>query len=258
MFKLALGIEYSGINYYGWQKQFSLPTIQDSLEKSLSKVANEKIITFCAGRTDAKVHATGQVVHFETNSYRTNIQWIQGINKYLPKDITVNWIIPIMSHFHARNSAIARRYRYIIYNYRQRPAIFFNGLTHYRYPLNIQKMEKASKYLIGEHDFNSFRASDCQSNSSWRNLHHLIIYRQGRYLIIDIKASSFLHHMVRKIVGSLIEVGNGNKPEKWIEKLLFLKNSKLNIPIAGSEGLYLVKVYYNYVLPSNPLGPIFL
>ncbi|UVK77630.1 MAG: tRNA pseudouridine(38-40) synthase [Sodalis sp. Fse] len=258
--KIALGIEYDGSDYHGWQRQLEVPSVQADLERALSKVADEPVTVFCAGRTDAGVHATGQVVHFETHSRRPVDAWTLGVNANLPSKIAVRWMSPVTKDFHARFSANARRYRYMIYNHRLRPALLANGLTHYHQSLNIQKMARAGQCLLGENDFTSFRALQCQSRSPWRNLHHLWVMRQGRYIMVDIKANAFIYHMVRNIVGSLIEVGCGNRPESWIANLLSQRDRTLAVSTAPAVGLYLVEVDYpsRFTLPSSPIGPLFL
>ncbi len=258
--KIVLGIEYDGSNYYGWQRQQEVASIQAKLEKALSKVANESINIFCAGRTDAGVHATGQVVHFETHAVRQQQAWILGVNANLPSDIAVCWAKKIDNDFHARFSATARRYRYIIYNNKYRSAILNRGVTHYYHPLDHERMHRAAQFLLGENDFTSFRAIQCQSKTPWRNVSHISVTRQGKYVIVDIKANAFVHHMVRNIVGSLLEVGNGNRPEQWIAELLTVKDRTLAAATAKAEGLYLVSVDYpeKYQLPKVISGPLFL
>lgn len=255
MLKLALGVEYDGSAYHGWQRQPKIPTIQEHLERALSNIANEPIKTFCAGRTDAGVHATGQVIHFETHAQRTKNAWVAGVNSNLPLDIAVNWMSLVPNTFHARFSAVARRYYYIIYNDYLRTALFKHRFTHYHRPLDINKMIRAGQYLQGENDFTSFRSSECQSFTPWRNIHHLNVIRYGKYIIIDIKANSFVHHMIRNIVGSLITVGCGNKPETWIHELLILRNRALSDTLAPATGLYLTEIDYpsHFKLPVVPL-----
>lgn len=258
--KIALGIEYNGKDYFGWQKQENLQTVQGELEKALSCVANENIEVFCAGRTDSGVHGTGQVVHFETNALRPEKAWAFGTNVHLPDDIAVKWAKQVPEDFHARFSAIARRYRYILYCSKLRSAILPYGITHTHLELDQEKMHLAGQALLGENDFSSFRAAQCQSHSPWRNVHHLNVMRQGNYIIIDIQANAFVHHMVRNIVGSLIEVGCGRQPTEWIAELLAKKDRTLAAPTAKAEGLYLVDVHYpdHFGLPKMPLGPLFL
>ncbi|MFD0965769.1 tRNA pseudouridine(38-40) synthase TruA [Seminibacterium arietis] len=258
--KIALGIEYNGESYFGWQRQASVESVQEKLESAVAFVANEECPIFCAGRTDAGVHATGQVVHFDTTAVRLEKAWSFGINANLPNDIAVRWAKIVDDDFHARFSATARRYRYIIYNHKLRPAILASGLTHYHGELDHSLMHQAAQALLGEHDFSSFRAAQCQSNTPWRNIHHLNVFRQGNYIIVDIQANAFVHHMVRNIVGSLLEVGCKNQPIEWISWLLAQKDRTLAAPTAKATGLYLVDVHYpdHFALPKNQLGPLFL
>ncbi|WP_392558375.1 tRNA pseudouridine(38-40) synthase TruA [Orbus mooreae] len=258
--KIALGVEYDGSQYCGWQRQQHVISIQQKLEEALTQVANEPISIFCAGRTDTGVHATGQVVHFDTNAIRALNAWTMGVNANLPPSISVSWAHLVDDSFHARFSAQARRYRYIIYNHRHRSAILSQGITHYYQPLDTERMHEAAQFLLGENDFSSFRAAQCQSLSPWRNIHHLTVTRQDRYVVVDIQANAFVHHMVRNIVGSLCEVGNGNKPILWLRDLLQAKDRTLAAATAKPEGLYLVNVIYpeQFELPKKPLGPLFL
>ncbi|PSV10573.1 tRNA pseudouridine(38-40) synthase TruA [Photobacterium leiognathi subsp. mandapamensis] len=258
--RIALGVEYDGAKYYGWQRQRDVDSVQERLEKALSKVANQPIEVFCAGRTDAGVHGTGQVVHFDVNIDRKMVAWTMGANANLPKDIAVRWATEVSEDFHARFTATARRYRYIIFNNALRPAILGTGVSHYHGHLDEEKMHEAGQYLLGENDFTSFRAVHCQSRSPWRNLMHLKVTRQGDFVIIDIKANAFVHHMVRNITGSLIKVGKGEEKPEWIKWLLEQKDRTLAGATAKAEGLYLVDVDYpqEHNLPRVPLGPLFL
>lgn len=258
--KIALGIAYQGQHYHGWQRQEKLASVQKEVERALSFVANEKIEIFCAGRTDSGVHATGQVVHFETNAKREEKAWLFGGNANLPDDIALCWAKAVSDDFHARFSATARRYRYIIFNKKLRPAILSQGVTHYHAPLDHEKMYQAGQALLGEQDFSAFRSSQCQSHTPWRNVHHLQVIRLGDYVVVDIKANAFLHHMVRNIVGSLLEIGAGNQCVTWLGELLAKKDRTLSAPTAKANGLYLVKAYYpaHFSLPEMPLGPLFL
>ena len=215
--KIALGIEYDGARYFGWQRQDEVESVQQTLETALSKVANEPVEVFCAGRTDSGVHGTGQVVHFETDAIRPMQAWCFGTNANLPDDIAVKWAVEVDDSFHARFSATARRYRYIILNQKLRSAILPKGVSHYHVDLDHEKMHEAGQYLLGENDFTSFRAAKCQSHTPWRNVHHLQVSRRQNYIIVDIQANAFVHHMVRNIVGSLIEVGQGKQPPIWIK-----------------------------------------
>ncbi|MEH8019297.1 tRNA pseudouridine(38-40) synthase TruA [Rheinheimera muenzenbergensis] len=258
--RIALGVEYDGTAFYGWQRQREVNSVQQELETALSSVANHSVELFCAGRTDAGVHATGQVVHFDTSAVRDVKAWVMGTNARLPDAVAVRWAKPVPDDFHARFSATARRYRYIIYNHKYRPAILRSGLSHYHQQLDIELMQQAAPYLLGEQDFTSFRAIQCQSHSPNRNIHHLHIQRQGDYIILDIKANAFLHHMVRNITGSLLEVGMKRRPPQWIAQLLAAKDRNLAAATAKAGGLYLVEVDYpeHFALPSVAAGPLFI
>lgn len=258
--RIALGIEYDGTHYYGWQRQRDVKSVQQALETALSKIANHPVEVQCAGRTDAGVHGTGQVVHFDTTAERQMAGWTMGCNANLPKDIAVRWANVVSDEFHARFSATARRYRYVIYNHAYRPGILSSGVSHYHGELGVEKMQQAGQYLLGENDFTSFRAVHCQSRSPWRNVMHLNVTRHGNYVVIDIKANAFVHHMVRNITGSLIAVGRGEQPPEWIAWLLAQKNRTLAAATAKAEGLYLVSVDYpsHFGLPTMPIGPLFL
>lgn len=258
--RIALGVEYDGHKLFGWQRQKDVPSVQEYLEKALTIVANEPIEVQCAGRTDAGVHGTGQVVHFDTNAQRKLVAWTMGVNANMPDGIAVRWAHPVSDEFHARFSATARRYRYIIYNHAFRPAILAKGVSHYHNPLDEKRMHEAGQYLLGENDFSSFRAAHCQSLSPWRNLMHLNVTRHGPYIVIDIKANAFVHHMVRNITGSLIKVGMGAQEPEWIKWLLEQKDRNLAGATAKPEGLYLVDVDYpeEFALPREPIGPLFL
>jgi tRNA pseudouridine38-40 synthase len=258
--KIALGIEYNGSQYFGWQRQKEVKSVQECLEKALSIVANHKVEVQCAGRTDAGVHGTGQIVHFETTASRKAVAWTMGANANLPKDIAVRWAKEVPDEFHARFSATARRYRYLIFNDALRPGILSFGVSHYHGDLDVTQMHKAGQYLLGENDFTSFRATHCQSKSPWRNLMHLNVTSHGKYIVVDIKANAFVHHMVRNIVGSLLVVGRGEKKPEWIRDLLAIKDRKQAGATAKAEGLYLVDVDYpaEFGLPVVPLGPLFL
>ncbi|MGF1870070.1 tRNA pseudouridine(38-40) synthase TruA [Photobacterium indicum] len=258
--RIALGIEYDGAKYCGWQRQVDVDSVQERLEKALSHIANKPIAVFCAGRTDTGVHGTGQVVHFDVDVDRQMVAWTIGVNAHLPRDISVRWATQVSDDFHARFSATARRYRYIIYNNALRPAIFGVGVSHYHGHLDEKKMHEAAQYLVGEHDFTSVRASQCQSRSPWRAMKHVNVSRQGDFVIIDIKANAFVHHMVRNIAGSLIRVGRGQETPEWMKWVLEQKDRRVAGETAKAAGLYLVAVDYpeEFGLPSSPLGPIFL
>ena len=258
--RIALGIEYNGAQYFGWQRQKDVDSIQNNLERAISRVANHPIELQCAGRTDAGVHATGQVVHFDTEAVREDKAWTLGVNSNLPDDIAVRWLKIVDEDFHARYSATARRYRYIILNHRLRPGILNKGLSHYPLPLDEQSMHQAAQCLLGEQDFTSFRAVHCQSNTPFRNVHFVNVSRQNDYVIIDIKANAFVHHMVRNIAGSLITIGLGQQPVEWMAELLELKDRTAASATAKPGGLYLIEVDYpeTFGLPTVSPGPLFL
>ena len=258
--RYALGIEYDGKNYCGWQRQKNVIGVQQKLEQALSKIADEPVEVVCAGRTDTGVNATNQVIHFETSKIRKDVAWTLGINTHLPNDIAVTWVKQVNDDFHARFSATARRYRYVIYNYRLRSAILSSGISHCHYPLDEKLMHQGAQHLVGQHDFTSFRTVHCQSHSPVRTIHHCEVTRQGDYIIVDVKANAFLHHMVRNIVGSLMRVGQSQETTLWIKEVLALKNRCLAGVTAPPEGLYFVGVNYpeHFEIPKRPLGPLFL
>ncbi|WAI11960.1 MAG: tRNA pseudouridine(38-40) synthase TruA [Buchnera aphidicola (Macrosiphum albifrons)] len=251
--KFALGVEYDGSLYHGWQRQKNVPSIQEEIERALSIIANHKINVICAGRTDAGVHSVGQVIHFNTTAVRKKSSWSIGVNSYLSKNISIVWVKEVPGNFHARYSAITRSYRYIIYNCSLRSAIFQTKLNHIYRELNVKKMYSESQFLLGEHDFTSFRALGCQSYSPYRKITKLNVFRFNNWVVIDITANSFLHHMVRNIVGSLIEIGISKKKEYWIQELLKKKDRNYAGATAPAKGLYLVYVEYplHFNLPKS-------
>jgi len=256
---IALSIEYDGSHFHGWQVQPNLRTVQAEVEKALSKVADEPIQVYCAGRTDTGVHATGQVVHFDTQSERGGRAWIYGVNSNLPKDVCVRWAKVVDEAFHARYSAISRRYRYFIYNHPIRPSIMNTNLSWQYRPLDDKRMAQAAKYLLGEHDFSSFRAVGCQAKSPVKTIRHFNVIRQGDLIILDVIANSFLHHMVRNLVGALMTIGSGRQNVDWIKELLKVRDRDLSAETAPPYGLYLVAVKYDeqFDLPQSSMGPFF-
>jgi tRNA pseudouridine38-40 synthase len=258
--KLALGVEYNGARYRGWQRQPTEITVQGELERAISHIAHHPVAISCAGRTDAGVHATGQVVHFETTAERALSAWTLGVNAQLPADISVGWVQAVAPDFHARFSATARRYRYLIYNHRLRPGLFGEGVSHYPEPLDAGRMDAGAQYLIGEHDFSSFRGAHCQSHTPWRELQWIKVTRQGDYVLVEVQANAFLHHMVRNIVGVLLEVGAARRPPEWVAEVLAAQQRSMAATTAKPHGLYLVDVVYpaQYGLPASKLGPLWL
>lgn len=249
--RIALGIEYNGSDFYGWQAQRGLATVQGVLEEALAKVANEPIYLFCAGRTDADVHATGQVVHFDTRAKRHMDAWIWGTNAHLPPSVVVRWAKHVDYHFHARFKAIARRYRYVIFNHPIRPGLLQSRVSWHYYPLDVDKMREAGALLIGEQDFSSFRSSQCNSKSPMRNVTDFSIERRGDFVMIEIEANAFLHHMVRNIVGSLMKVGSGVRDIAWMQEVIEAKSRQKAAETAPPDGLYLIRVRYPepYIFP---------
>lgn len=253
--RVALGIEYDGSQYSGWQRQrHTTNTVQERLERAASKVANHDISVFCAGRTDAGVHALGQVVHFDSDVSRTERSWIRGINRYLPNDICVSWVHHTTEEFHARFKAYRRSYRYIIANTRQFRGALNRRRSAWIYePLDARRMKEASVSLIGTHDFTSFRASQCQAKSPVKTIHHLDVFRQEDLIVINIEADAFLHHMVRNIAGVLIKIGKGEAKVGWCEDVLRAQDRKQGGVTAAPEGLYLTGVKYpdEYGIPET-------
>ena len=252
-FRIALGVEYEGTNYFGFQKQKSTKqTIQGSLEESISRVADHKVKTFCSGRTDAGVHAFMQVIHFDTNAIRSSIEWSRGINSNLPKDIRVLWAKEIDESFHARFSATKRSYIYNILNGPTPSALWADRSLFIPIRLDIQSMKKASKYLIGEHDFSSFRGSGCQSKTPIRNIQAIKILRKDDFVTLEFTANAFLLHMVRIIVGTLIMVGKKEIQPKEIDKILKQKNRKIAGKTVNSSGLFFLGPCYpkKYKVPE--------
>ena len=261
MQRIALGIEYCGTTFSGFQKQkTSSNTIQAALEAAISRVANEQVSLVCAGRTDAKVHATGQVIHFDTLAKRSLRSWVDGTNTYLPADIAVKWCLPVTEHFHARFSATARRYRYVFYENAVRPAVMNEKVTWTRYQLNRRSMEEASQFLIGEHDFSSFRSAQCQAHSPVREVKSVVFFQSGPFWVMEIYANAFLHHMVRNIAGVMIDIGREAKPANWMRQVINLRDRTQSAPTASPNGLYLVDVDYpdTFNIPKAFIGPDFI
>ncbi len=259
--RVALLFEYDGAAFHGWQYQKSgVPSVQGHLQEAVSRVANHPVDLICAGRTDAGVHATAQVVHFETPSVRTFRSWIMGINTALPGDIAVRWAGKMADDFHARFSAVSRRYRYVIHNHPVRPGLLRKHVSWTFRPLDAERMHEAAQALVGEQDFSSFRAAGCQSRTPHRNLHFIRVSRHGDYVVIDIQANAFLHHMVRNIAGALMAVGNGKQRPEWIREILARKDRRQADITAPAYGLYLVNVGYpaDAGIPSEAPGPDFM
>ena len=258
--RIALGVEYDGTHYHGWQSQTGLHTVQQAIEKALSRVADCNVSVVCAGRTDTGVHATNQIIHFDCDKERSIRSWIHGANSYLPKDICVKWGREMPDEFHARYSATFRRYRYIIYNSPIRPALLRSNVTWQYRQLDHRIMHTASQSLLGENDFTSFRSVECQSLTPMRNVTDISVTRKGDLIMIDITANAFLHHMVRNIAGVLIAVGSGKQTIPWVKEILLAKDRRLGAETAPPYGLYLVHVGYpkEFSVTPSVLGPLFL
>lgn len=256
--KIALGIEYDGGQYYGWQSQPDLRTVQGALEKALSKVAASQVQVTCAGRTDTGVHGLNQVVSFTPTVERQLKSWIYGSNSNLPKDIVIKWAREVDDEFDARFTATARRYRYVIYNNPIRPAHLRSAVTWHYNPLNADRMHQEAQCLLGEQDFTSFRSSQCQSKTPMRCVNSICVTRKGDLIFIDIEANAFLHHMVRNIAGVLMLIGNDQVEQGWMATVLAAKDRSKGAETAPPYGLYLFDVCYpsDYHLPKNNTMPL--
>lgn len=257
----ALGVEYDGQAFHGWQTQGPaphavgdrsavavLPTIQDALEAALSQIADTSIQVMCAGRTDAGVHATGQVIHFDTAVVRPDTAWVRGVNALLPDSCAVRWAKRVPDDFHARFSATGRRYRYILLNRPERPAVFAGRIGWFHRPLDAGLMEEAAQSILGTHDFSAFRAAECQANSPIRTLTEARVNRRGDWLVFDFAANAFLQHMIRNLVGALVHIGKGGAAPVLMAELLVQQDRKLAPPTFMPDGLYLTGVDYDVTL----------
>lgn len=251
--KVAVGIEYDGSGFNGWQFQNNGVSVQEKVEYALGFVADHPVRVVCAGRTDTGVHALGQVVHFDTQSQRSERSWVFGANANLPKSVAVIWAREVSEAFHARFSARARRYRYVIFNRPVRPTFLAYRVTWDHRPLDVERMSEASACLVGEHDFSAYRASECQAKSPVRTVHELKVFRKDDLVIIDIQANAFLHHMVRNIAGVLMAIGAGEQPVGWSRQVLHSRERALGGVTAPPYGLYLVDVDYGteFDFPKN-------
>ncbi len=257
--RIALGIEYDGSGFSGWQLQHATRTVQGEIEAALAQVANHPVRVSCAGRTDTGVHALQQVIHFDSDAERSERSWVLGANANLPDDVSVRWAREVNEEFHARFSAIGRSYRYVIYNAFARPALLRDRVCWRHAPLDEKLMNQACEHLIGEHDFTSYRALACQAKHAVRTIEHLVVHRQGDYVYIDIRANAFLHHMVRNIAGVLISIGHGEQPASWTRELIEVRDRSLGGVTAKAAGLYFLNAHYPqpYKLPDPPDAPCF-
>ncbi len=253
-YTLAIAIEFLGTHYHGWQRQREVLGVQEALETAISTVANEPVEVIAAGRTDSSVHAGNMIAHFVTHAYRPSHNWLRGVNSLLPDDIALRWVQPMPADFHARFAAIARRYRYVTLNQTQRPAILNHQVTHIHEPLDLKAMQLAASDIVGTHDFSSYRAAACQSNQPVRHISHANLFTHGQFIVFDIQADGFLHHMVRNLMGTLYAIGRHE-----LEPADFLT---LAPPTASGDGLYFINAYYpehfQTLLPDAPLTPIWL
>jgi tRNA pseudouridine38-40 synthase len=242
--RVVCAVEYDGAGYCGWQRQAHARSVQAVVERALSLVADQPVQVSCAGRTDAGVHATWQVIHFDTDARRSERSWMLGANANLPDDVRLVQVRPVDDGFHARFSARARSYRYVILNRDVPGALLRQRVAWERRPLNEADMQRAARYLVGEHDFSSFRAVACQAKSPVRTVHQLDVVRSGDMLYLDVQANAFLHHMVRNIAGVLLTVGRGERPADWVDKVLQHRDRARGGVTAPASGLYLVGVSY--------------
>lgn len=253
--RIVLTLEYDGSQFVGWQWQTGLRSVQQTLEHALGQIANHPVTLHCAGRTDTGVHALAQVAHFDTSADRSLPAWLRGTNTHLPDDVRIIAAQYALDDFHARYSAIARFYRYVIVNRSAASALHTKQSTWYPYPLAIEPMQQAAQYLLGEQNFSAFRAQSCQSNSPYRRMYFITIERQGEQVMINLAANAFLHHMVRNIVGVLLLIGAGKRPPEWTLELLRGKNRRVAAATAPPNGLFLAGVYYpaHYGLTNHPI-----
>ena len=251
--RYAIGLEYDGSQFYGWQVQRQEPTVQGCLELAVAAVADHDARVTCSGRTDTGVHALCQVAHFDSDSHRPERSWVLGLNSNLPAGVSVLWIREVDDSFHARFSAFARSYRYVILNRWIRPALDAKRMSWCRTPLDADRMNRAARHLLGEHDFTSFRARACQARHAVREIQQIAIARQGNVVSLDVTANGFLYHMVRNIAGSLLQVGSGEQETSWVKEVLEKMDRTQAAPTAPPEGLYFLGARYpdQYRLPTE-------
>lgn len=242
--RVAVGLEYDGTRYAGWQYQPALLTVQGALQTALARVADHPVDAVCAGRTDAGVHALAQVAHFDTTSTRSPRGWVLGANSLLPDDISLRWACEVDAAFHARHTALARTYRYLILNQPVRPALLRDRVCWIRDALDAEAMQTAGQCLVGEHDFSAFRGAECQSKTPMRRIESLRVWRNGDRLTLEVTANAFLHHMVRNIAGTLLAVGKGERPAAWVGEALASRDRERAGVTAPAAGLYLFAVRY--------------
>lgn len=257
--RYAIGIEFDGRHFRGWQtQQLGIASVQATLEAALSRVANHPVIVHGAGRTDAGVHASGMIAHFDSPSLRSERNWLMGVNTGLPETVTLRWLTPIRADFHARFQATARRYHYIIYNHPRRSSHLAGRATWHYQPLDVARMAEAAAHLVGVHDFSAYRAVACQSKRPVRDVHFIDIEQRGPLIRLDIQADGFLHHMVRNIVGVLFAIGQGQAAPAWAAEVLASGDRTKAGLTAPPDGLYFVDAHYPDALPREDLGPSWL
>jgi tRNA pseudouridine38-40 synthase len=256
--RLAIGIEYVGTAFCGWQRQGHARSIQAAVEAAVSRVADQPVVVAAAGRTDAGVHASGQVAHFDTDAERSERSWLLGINSNLPADVSIAWVRPVAPGFNARYSAVARTYRYLIFTRDVRSALRHERVWWVHGRLDLGAMQAAAVQILGEHDFSAFRAAQCQARSPMRQLQRLALGRDGPLVMVECRANAFLHHMVRNIVGSLVRIGRGEVPPGWLREVLESRDRRQGGMTAEPGGLYLTQVHYppEHGIPEpERLGP---
>ena len=254
--RIACGVEYDGSDYSGWQRQTHARSVQADIESALSQVADHDVSVYCAGRTDAGVHATGQVIHFESTAERSPRAWVLGSNANMPRAVRLRWARQVDEDFHARFSAQARSYRYVVLNRDVPSALLHKRVSWEHVRLDEELMRQGARCLTGEHDFSSFRAVACQAKSPVRTIHRLDIRRSGQYLYLDIEANAFLHHMVRNIAGVLMAVGRGEHDPRWVQDILDHRDRTRGGVTAPACGLYLVSVRYPAAYKVGPAGEL--
>ena len=242
--RIALGLEYEGSGFCGWQSQPGGCAVQDALERALAQVAGKTIETVCAGRTDAGVHALAQVVHFDVDLERAPSAWIRGGNALLPDSVAVNWARRVSPDFHARFSATGRRYVYWLLNRAQRPGLLRGRVGWFYRRLDERAMLQGAQCLVGSHDFSAFRAAECQAKSPVRRVDSLTVTRRDTWVVLEITANAFLHHMVRNVAGLLMSVGHGESPPERVAAMLAARDRRINAVTAPPDGLYLAAVRY--------------
>lgn len=245
MARIALGLEYDGAGFAGWQSQAGGGGVQDAVEAAVSRVAAGATRVVCAGRTDAGVHAVCQVAHFESAAERPLSAWVRGVNAHLPESVAVRWAVPVPAEFHARFSARSRSYRYLLLNRAQRPGLLVNRVGWHHRPLEATGMQAAARHLLGSHDFSVFRSAECQAKSPVKTLRRAEVARYGDLVVFEFSADAFLHHMIRNIVGALVAVGQGGHPPEWMAELLAGRDRRRAPPTFSPHGLYFIGVDYD-------------